>query len=210
MNLDRPIDAEELETLAAAWGPLARQSVALDVDDPFLTGPKQKLVSQGRRGEICFVMHRGTPAHGVLLEHVAYYPAGVFRLPTGGIHAGQGVMETLAREILEETGLVVGEGAQQVRVERLLGVVDYTLHHATWGRAAHYASYAFLVRMPEGALLDPQDPEEQMADWRWVPAAELAAVADALEGVGAHAADWGDWGRYRAVVHRFVAERLAS
>lgn len=208
MQLDRPIDPAELDILAAEWGPPPRLSVALAVDSPFLTGPKQKLVSNGRRGEICFVMHRGSPAGGVLLEHVAYYPAGVFRLPTGGIHAGEGVIETLAREIAEETGLTVGRGPQDVAVERLLGVVDYTFHHATLGRAAHYATYAFLVRMPQGALLDPQDPEEQLADWRWLPAGELAAAADALEGVGAVAPEWGDWGRYRAVAHRFVAAQL--
>lgn len=208
MDLDRPIDLEELDTLAAAWGSPARLSVALAVDSPFLTGPKQKLVSGGRRAEICFVMHRGSPAGGVLLEHVAYYPAGVFRLPTGGIQAGEGVMETLAREIAEETGLTVGDGPLCVAVERLLGVVDYTLHHATWGRAAYYATYAFLVRMPEGARLDPQDPEEQSADWRWLPARELAELADALEVVGAVAPQWGDWGRYRAVAHRFVAAQL--
>lgn len=208
MKLDCPLDTDELAALAAAWGEPPRRSVVLAVDSPFLTGPKQKLVSGGRRAEICFAMHRGSPAGGVLLEHVAYYPAGVFRLPTGGIQAGEGVLETLVREIAEETGLTVGDGPQHVTVERLLGVVDYTFHHATLGRTAHYATYAFLVRMPEGAALDPQDPEEQLADWRWLPAGELAAAADALEGVGAVAPEWGDWGRYRAVAHRFVAAQL--
>ncbi len=44
-----------------------------------------------------------------------------------------------------------------------------------------------------------------IAGWRWQPARELTLVADYLENVADIDPIWSDWGRYRAIVHRFVA-----
>jgi 8-oxo-dGTP pyrophosphatase MutT (NUDIX family) len=210
LQLQNAIDEDELAALEAQWGVLPRRHTVLEVDDPFLTGEHQMLVKDGRRAEICYIMHQGRPADGLLLHIKTVYPAGAYRLPTGGIHKGEAVMETLAREITEETGLHVGEGPEQVRVQRLLGVVGYDLVHRRLGQRFGFATYHFLVQMPAGAVLQPQDPDEMIGGWRWSPLAELPAVALALDQVGLNTPRWADWGRYRTISHRFVAGQLAA
>ena len=208
MNLIKAVEPAELALLAEQWGPVTQRHHHLIVDDPFLTGNHQLLTTGGRRAEICYVMHRGDPAQGLLLHIKTFYPAGAFRLPTGGIHEGERVMETLAREIQEETGLIVGPAKDQVQVQRFLGVVAYELDHRNLGRIDHFATYHFLVQMPMAAILDPQDPEESIGGWQWRPAQEMLDVAAYLEAVGAQAPDWADWGRFRALSHRFVVDVL--
>ena len=122
MELQRALDAEELPTLLLRWGAPPLRQVALTVDDPFLTGNHQLLTSARRRAEICYVMHQGDPAQGVLLHIKTFYPDGAYRLPTGGILQGEGVVDTLRREIYEETGLTLGDGPNDVHLDRLLGV----------------------------------------------------------------------------------------
>jgi 8-oxo-dGTP pyrophosphatase MutT (NUDIX family) len=203
------IDPAELTELETHFGPLPHHYHRLAVDHPFLTGENQLLVSDGRRAEVCYVMHRGDPAKELLLHIKTFYPAGAYRLPTGGIHQGETVLETLAREIHEETGLMVGDGPSDVRVEHCLGIVAYALAHRSAGRVFDFATYHFLVQMPAGGVLAPLDAGEQIGGWQWRRAAELLAVAERLERVGTAHPLWGDWGRYRALSHRFVADMLA-
>jgi 8-oxo-dGTP pyrophosphatase MutT (NUDIX family) len=206
--LQRAIEDEELRALEKQWGRQPVQRVTLDVGDPFLTGEHQLLLSDERRAEICYIMHRGDPADGLLLHTKTIYPPGAYRLQTGGIQPGQGVMDTLAREIAEETGLTVGEGAAQVRVERMLGVVAYDFIHRELQRSFAFATYHFLVQMPRDAELNPQDSSEQIGGWQWQPPAEFRRVAQALRDVGRRLPYWRDWGRFRTVSHEFVAQRL--
>lgn len=202
------IDPAEISALEAQWGALPLDHQRLEVGDPFLTGENQQLVDNPRRAEICYIMHRGTVADGVLLHIKTFYPAGAYRLPTGGIHQGEQVMETLRREIQEETGLTVGPGADQVQVQRCLGVVRYEMMHRELGKNISFATYHFVVQMPRDGVIAPLDPEEHIGGWEWRRADELLAVADYLEQVGRRDPVWGDWGRFRALSHRFVAQRL--
>ncbi len=78
-------------------------------------------------------------------------------------------METLGREFFEETGMHVGIGPHQVQVERFLGVLGYDFQHSTLGSVA-FATYHFLVRMPVDGVLAPQDEDESIGGWEWVPA----------------------------------------
>jgi 8-oxo-dGTP pyrophosphatase MutT (NUDIX family) len=204
------VEPDELNSLQSQWGTLPLHHQRLDVDHPFLTGKNQQLISDHRRAEICYIMHRGNVAEGMLLHIKSFYPEGAFRLPTGGIHQGEQVMETLAREIEEETGLVVGSGAGQVQVQRCLGVVSYEMAHRSMGQRYPFATYHFLVKMPKDGVLAPQDATEKIAAWQWRKPQELHAVADYLEQVGRINPQWGDWGRYRALGHRFVASVLAA
>ena len=202
------VDQAEVKLLELQWGALPLEHQRLTVDHPFLTGEHQQLVSDGRRAEICYIMHRGNVADGVLLHIKTFYPSGAYRLPTGGIHEGEQVMETLAREIEEETGMVVGVGADNVQVQRCLGVVSYAMEHRSAGQTFPFATYHFLVQMPRDGVITTLDPEEHIGGWEWRSPDELLAVAETLAQVGRRDAVWGDWGRFRALSHRFVAERL--
>ena len=204
------VDTTEFDALCQQWGALPLERQRLVVDHPFLTGENQLLVSNGRRAEICYIMHRGNVAGGVLLHIKTFYPRSAYRLPTGGIHLGEQVMATLAREIEEETGMTVGLGDDQVQVQRCLGVLHYELEHRGTEQIYPFATYHFLVQMPQGGVLDPRDPEEHIGGWEWRRPDELLAVADTLEQIGHTDPAWGDWGRFRATSHRFVAERLAE
>jgi 8-oxo-dGTP pyrophosphatase MutT (NUDIX family) len=210
LALHKAVDDVELAALEAQWGPQTHHTVRLEVSDPFLTGEHQMLVKDGRRAEICYIMHRGRPADGLLLHIKTVYPQGAYRLPTGGIHQGERVMETLAREIAEETGLQVGAGPDHVQVQRMLGVVSYELARRQLGRSFPFATYHFLVQMPPDATLNPLDPAEMIGGWRWCPPHELPAVAEYLAQVGAWSPQWADWGRYRTISHRFVADVLGA
>ena len=207
MLYEESVVPEEMALLTEEWGETLREHVVLQVDDPFLSGPQQRLVSNRRRAEICYVMHRGRPADGLLLHIKSIYPEHAYRLPTGGIHQGESVLGTLAREIYEETGLVVGPGADQVQIERFLGLLSYELQHTSLG-VRHFATYPFLVRMPADGTITTLDPEEMIAGWQWRAPEELGDVADLLEQVGNREPDWADWGRYRAPCHRFVLQAL--
>ena len=209
------VDAVEIQALHAQWGRFPFEQVTLEVTDPFLTGEHQLLTSRGRRAEVCYVMQRGAASidasegdDRVLLHIKRFYPPQGYRLPTGGIQQGEAVMAALVREILEETGQQVGAGDADVGVvvDRCLGVLAYTLRHASLGDVP-FATYHFLVRMPANGNLAPQDADEQIAGWRWLPPAHLPAVAETLEGVGATHPAWADWGRFRALSHRFVGRR---
>jgi 8-oxo-dGTP pyrophosphatase MutT (NUDIX family) len=202
------VDTSEFDALCQAWGAIPHLRQPLAVDHPFLTGENQLLVSNRRRAEICYIMHRGSVTDGVLLHIKTFYPRGAYRLPTGGIHQGEQVMETLGREIKEETGLTVGNGPDQVQVQRCLGVISYALAHRGLQQTFPFATYHFLAQMPRDAEIVTLDPEEHIGGWAWRKPQELWKVAAYLEQVGKRSPEWGDWGHFRSLSHRFVAERL--
>lgn len=204
------VEEGEFRALCQEWGDVPLVQQHLNVDDPFLTGVNQRLVSDGRRAEICYIMHRGNLEEGVLLHIKTFYPTGAYRLPTGGIHVGESVMDTLAREIREETGMTVGAATHQVQVQRCLGVVSYAMAHRTLNHTFPFATYHFLVQMPHDGEIVTIDPEEHIGGWEWRKPGELLAVADTLERVVERVPLWGDWGRFRSLSHRFVASRLMN
>ena len=64
--------------------------------------------------------------------------------------------------------------------------------------------------MPRDGVINTLDPEEHIGGWEWRKPDELLAVAELLEQVGKTTPAWGDWGRFRGLSHRFVAERLKA
>lgn len=208
--LHASVEPDELASLGQRFPSFAHTHHKLSVDSPFLDGPDQLLTSRGRRAEICYILHRGDPAQGLLLHRKVMYPAGAFRLPTGGIQQGERVLETLAREIEEETSFQIEKGPNPVRIEAFLGVLSYELWHASQQRLHTFATYHFLVSAPQGAEPVTLDPAEKIAGWQWRPQAHLSAIADRLESLTAEDPVWFHWGRFRALSHRFVAARLAG
>lgn len=186
---------EELRVLAARYGDPLRVRARLGnaAFDP--------ITREDRFGEVAFVIRR--PSGRLLLSTKEFYPPGTFRIPTGGISHGEGILEALEREAHEETGL-------EVEVRRFLAWID---HVAGNEDDAVFHTFAFLLD-ERGGTLGSLDPDERISAYREVAPRELGAVAARLDGVAGSApeigGDWAAWGRFRSVVHRAVAEALAK
>jgi len=153
-----------------------------------------------RVGEVCMVIRR--PNGRLLVSTKTFYPPGAYRLPTGGIDAGERIETALLREAHEETGLTIA-------VQRFLAAISYR----TARGETVFHTFAFLLDELGGAL-GSLDPHEEILDHREVRASELSALADRLDALASARSDeivgdWADWGRFRAVVHRAVAKALA-
>ena len=153
-----------------------------------------------RYAEVCMVVRR--PNGSLLTARKAYYPADCYRLLTGGIGHGEQIKDALLRETWEETNL-------QVDIRRFLAAATYLPADR---RVAPFHTFAFLVDERAGNL-QSNDPEEDVADFRMIESHELPQLAQRLEQLGEQHHStieglWSDWGRFRAVVHRLVAEAL--
>jgi len=199
-----PVESHELATLHDRFGPAPHIHESLTVDSPFLDGDGQLLTTRNRRAEICYILHRGDPKEAVLLHRKTYYPQHAWRLPTGGIERGEAVLDTLAREIEEETSFQIEKGPNPVRIEAFLGVLSYEMFHKTEQRTHTFATWHFLVSAPPNAQPVLMDPDEHLDGWDWRSVDEMGLVADDLERITATDSRWYHWGRYRALSHRFV------
>ncbi len=148
---------------------------------------------ESREAEVVLVLRRADGC--VLLQTKLFYPPGAYRLPSGGIRADEDVLAAVLRETREETGL-------PARPVRFLGVLRYRFEHCA--QPMERASYVFLLEAGPGRPW-PQDEAEQISGFREVPPGELVAVAEQLERLPG---EWAVWGRFRALVHRFVAEAM--
>lgn len=187
------VDREaEIAQLSNMYGTPLRQRCALDVSQASHAWWSTEKARR-RDGEVVLFMLR---RNGNLILHTKdFYPGGVMRVPSGGIKPGEAVIAAVHREALEETAL-------QVSIERFLTLVEFEFH---WqGQVTGYPSYGFLLREVKGDL-KCLDPDERIAAFSEVPFSELPAIARELENVPA---TWQDWGQFRAIPHRLVAELM--
>ena len=136
----------------------------------------------GRRSEVAMAIRR--PSGGILLQAKSFYPAGTFRLPTGGIKEGEDVEHALLREVHEESNL-------DVEIERLVAVID----HSALDARSPFRSYMFLLR-EVGGTLKVNDPDEQISGWDERDAVGLELAAATLRGLEG---TWRRWGQFRAI-----------
>jgi ADP-ribose pyrophosphatase YjhB (NUDIX family) len=196
VQLDRA-RLDELEDLARAYGAPRQVDAAIT---PFFD-PVQR---PDRFGEVCMVVRR---VNGNLLLCIkTFYPRGAYRLPTGGIHHAERILEALVRETEEETGL-------ETEVRRFLAAIAYRAESEPTGTPLFH-TFAFLVDEVAGSL-QTRDTDEQIEEWIEVRPAALGDIADRLEAVTTAYSDeiggkWSDWGRFRAIVHRVVHQELAG
>lgn len=189
---------DELTQLAGRYGqPLVH------IADLESTNHFDPLNKSDRYGEVCMVIRR---PNGLLLTmKKTFYPPQAYRLLTGGIKHGESVFDALLREVHEETGL-------QTEVRRFLTLVAYKTTNT--GEKPAFYTFAFLLDETDGTL-EVLDDEEQVEGFREIAPAQLPQVADYLEQLktqGHYSAaidgSWGDWGEFRAVIHRKVWEAL--
>lgn len=183
------VDEQEIAALAADWGAPARFGTRLEVGLDFWMPWEGKWHT--RRGEVMFLLPR---PGGLLLHRKHHYPPDAWRLLTGGIEIGETVRATIAREPLEEVGL-------DLPVRRFVAVAEYEVECE--GQVCPWATYIFLMPWSDAPLQPSHDDE--IAETVIVPLDGLVAVAEHLESLPVH---WNDWGRFRAVAHRIVAQQV--
>jgi ADP-ribose pyrophosphatase YjhB (NUDIX family) len=188
---------KEIAELAARFGKPRRLEVLIR---PFFD-PVQR---PDRFAEVCMVIRRRNGK--VPLSIKTFYPRGAHRLPTGGIHHGERILDALRRETEEETGL-------ETETNRFLAWITYRPVSAPDGPPLFH-TFAFLLD-EVGGDFHTSDLEEQIEEWIEVEPAGLAEVADRLDRITSAPSheiggDWANWGHFRAIVHRVVHEELAG
>jgi ADP-ribose pyrophosphatase YjhB (NUDIX family) len=188
---------DELVALAARYG----EPVIGVTRDPDAAAYLSTINTRRRPGEVCMVVRRRSGK--LLLATKDIYPAGVYRLLTGGVHRGESVFAALLRETHEETDLAV-------EVRRFLAVARYQPPDAP--DPDEYATFAFLVDEVAGELR-VNDPDEGLTDFREIAPAELTSVADQLDALPHNpSADlrssYRAWGHFRSLTHRLVWQAL--
>jgi ADP-ribose pyrophosphatase YjhB (NUDIX family) len=188
---------KEIAELAARYGEPRRVEALIR---PFFD-PVQR---PDRFAEVCMVIRRKNGK--VPLSIKTFYPRGAHRLPTGGIHHGERILDALRRETDEETGL-------ETDTKRFLAWITYRPVSARDGPPLFH-TFAFLLD-EIGGRFHTSDLEEQIEEWIEVEPAALSDIADRLDRITSGPSheiggDWADWGHFRAIVHRVVDEELAG
>ncbi|MDY7041770.1 MAG: NUDIX hydrolase [Chloroflexota bacterium] len=193
MSIYSPIDERELKCLAVTYGQPQIRAIEIEGDEYLFSTRLHRFCK--RRGEVVLAIER--PGHCLLLHHKGWYEPGVFRLLSGGINWGEAVETALTRELGEETGLSLG-------TTRFLGVLDCHICYACHG--VSFVSYIFHLSSTGGVLRLPQTTED-ITEFRDVPVADLPSVAEDLRHVPPPRTGWGRW---RAIAHDFVHEKLCA
>lgn len=136
------------------------------------------------------------PGGKVLLMTKSMYPSGVYRLPSGKMHEGETPEDALAREGCEETGF-------DLHCVEMIETITFLFKNK--GRTLTWDSYIILTNEQSGEP-QVQDLCERITDFREVSPCELNKIADELENLPP--GHWRDWGRFRAVEHRVVYNKL--
>jgi 8-oxo-dGTP pyrophosphatase MutT (NUDIX family) len=190
------VNEAEMSELVADYGPGQRRPVTLDVSAPSFDNWLEKMVHHpNRRGEVVLVIQR--PDGHILLHTKRFYPEGVFRLPSGGVHPDEAVLAGVTREAKEETGL-------DVTVDRFLGTVEYEFRNDQ--RRLPFVSYLFVLQA-DNSTPAAHDPGEEITGFRYISPTRLRQVAFQLRALPPQ---WTDWGHFRALPHDMVADALQA
>ncbi len=193
-RLSELIDETEVTWLMSRYGPSHRVYIPVAMSESDFDYWWQKLVQQrDRRGEVVLAIQRADG--NVLLHTKSFYPADIYRLPTGGVYPWEKVLTGAMREAKEETGF-------DVCIVRMVGMVTYTFHNGE--RCMPFVSYVLLARSGD-VLPAVVDSEENISDFRFVPPEQLRHTAQTLRQLSGRMAGWG---AFRAPPHEMVASAL--
>ena len=192
------IEQHDLMDLSARYPDFEVQNLRLDMNrsTPSFFDELVEGFAKGRRGEVLLtIRHRD----GRIWVHTkAFYPAGAYRLPTGGIGANEPALEAARREVWEEAGL-------HAEPSECAGILRYQLRRGE--RVIPFISYLFLFDGGTHAPA-PHDAGERISDFTRISPSALLDMARDLRNVAP--SRWQDWGHFRALAHDFLSQYLAS
>jgi ADP-ribose pyrophosphatase YjhB (NUDIX family) len=185
------IVSDEVAELSARYGRPVQRTFHVQADDYIYSFRFNKVID--RRAEVVFAIEDDA---GQLWVHTkSHYPAHIFRLPTGGVHCDELVVEGLLREVREETGL-------PVEINRFLGIIDYQFWYGNL--MAPFASYVFHLR---ATCVDCPTIQqgEPISEFRAISPQQLRQLAINLRNLPGMRRAWGEW---RALAHDLVYDTL--
>jgi ADP-ribose pyrophosphatase YjhB (NUDIX family) len=185
------IVSDEVAELSAHYGRPVQRTFRVQADDYIYSYRFNR--STDRRAEVVFAIEDGA---GQLWVHTkSSYPQHIFRLPTGGVHWDELVLDGLLREVKEETGL-------SVEIVRFLGIIEYQFCYETM--ISPFASYIFHLHAACVGC-PPVQPGEPISEFRAVSPQDLRQLAGNLRGLAGVRRAWGEW---RALAHDLVYDTL--
>lgn len=143
------------------------------------------------RSGVVMVLPR--PDNRVLVLTKSFYPAGIYNLPTGGIHPGETPRKAFAREVIEETGLASSP-------RRVIGRLD---QHCTYENQNLDFTHYVIVGTCTADPPHPTEDSESISGYMNATAADLREFAERMRGL---AGTWLGFGRFRAPALDFVAD----
>jgi 8-oxo-dGTP pyrophosphatase MutT (NUDIX family) len=187
VRFSRIIDVDEIRELVGRYSLKNLTVIQLDFSETEFSHWKQVIIDRkNRRGEIALsVMNM---QQQILLHTKAFYPDHVYRIPTGGLHYGESVLDGFQRELWEETGLTAHDF-------RLLDIIFYIFKHGN--DTVPFVSYLIHISTVS-TQITLHDNDEQITDFKWKPWPYLESISDTLRSLTDH---WSEWGRLRAVPH---------
>jgi ADP-ribose pyrophosphatase YjhB (NUDIX family) len=187
------IVSDEVAELSSRYGAPEKRTFHVQADDYIYSYRFNKTLD--RRAEVVFAIEDDT---GQVWVHTkSHYPEHIFRLPTGGVHWDELVVEGLLREVKEETGLAV-------EIERFLGIIEYQFYHGDW--VAPFASYIFHLRSHYVTCPSIGDGEP-ISEFRAVSPLQMRQLALNLRNLAGGRRAWGEW---RALAHDLVYDTMLS
>lgn len=192
---EKVYNEETVHKLSQRFGPFPQRHVELAVSTETMQNMIDKMATKPRRGEVVMVVPN-EQGH-IWLHAKAIYPAGVYRLMTGGVELGEAPEQAMLREVEEETGF-------KTKIDRCLAIITYTLSGN--GLTVPFVSYVFLTT-PTRGLPWPIDPGEAITEFRAIPVARLTETALKLRSLEGRFADWGI---FRAIAHEVVKLQMTG
>ncbi|MBN1480552.1 NUDIX hydrolase [candidate division KSB1 bacterium] len=187
---------DEILSIHEKYGPIDFYRFDFDVSQDYFAHWHDILrVQKKRRGEIALCV---VNSHNRILLHTKlFYPSSTYRIPTGGIHFDESVIDACFRELDEETSL------RAVSVNQL-ALLLYLFRHRQ--DVLPFVSYIFKVHV-ERDKPRVRDEGEAISGFRWITRSELGVIIQHLKSLEKN--QWREWGIMRAAPHEIIENSLA-
>lgn len=185
------LDPKFVEEIEENWSDFHQEHFDLNVDEKFWlpwSGDWQKYL-----GEMLFLQPR---PGGVLVHRQEYDPSDIWRVTTSNIKLSEQLLATLLRYNKKNFG-------QSLPIKRYVGMITYEITHKVV--TLPWVTHVFVMSHSELPLRPSKGKDSETT--KVIPFDELERETDKLERLPHQ---WSDWGRYRAIAHRFITKHVTA